>query len=198
LRELKSRPETAHIPVIVLSVVQDETSGYKLGAADYITKPVNEQRLLNSVLRVLGQRGKILIAEDDVDTAEMLIDLLESHNFQALHAVDGYEALSIARRERPGLILLDLRMPGMDGYEALTRLKKDPETRTIPILAMSAHGGDTIQERLKLQEMGALEFFSKPFDVDDLLTEIAQMHDQVRESNNDHASATTAEPKQTK
>ncbi len=178
LRELKEHPETAQIPVIVLSVVQDETSGYRLGAVDYITKPVNEERLLKSVSRVLEQKGKVLIAEDDLDTAKMLIDLLESNHYQAFHALDGYEALSLARREQPGLILLDLRMPGMDGYEALTRLKKDPETRQIPILAMSAQAGDTSQERIRLQEMGALDFFAKPFDIDDLLAEIVRARSQ--------------------
>jgi CheY-like chemotaxis protein len=192
LRELKARPETAHIPVIVLSVVQDETSGYKLGAAGYITKPVDKQLLVSSVSHILGQKGKVLVAEDDKDTAEMLVKLLESHHLQTFHAVDGYETLSIARRERPGLILLDLRMPGMDGYEALTRLKKDPETRKIPILVMSAHAVDTIQERAKLQKMGAYDFFPKPFDLDELMEEIAQMGNDSQELNND--TSNNAEP----
>jgi PAS domain S-box-containing protein len=193
LRELKTRPETSHIPVIVLSVVQDENSGYKLGAAGYITKPVDKELLVSSVSHILGQRGKVLVAEDDKDTADMLVDLLESHHLQTFHAVDGYETLTIARRERPGLILLDLRMPGMDGYEALTRLKKDPETRKIPILVMSAHAGDTIEERIKLQKMGAYDFFSKPFDVDELMAEIAQMNSDSQELDNDTPSDTKPE-----
>ncbi len=181
LRELKEREETAHIPVIVLSVVQDESSGYRLGAADYITKPLNEARLIESVSHVLGTKGKILIAEDDISTAEMLMTLLERHEFQVLHARDGYEALTFARRERPGLILMDLRMPGMDGYEALARLKKDPTTRRIPILAMSAHTVDAIQERIKLQEMGAYDLFAKPFDLDDLIAEIVKVQSETPE-----------------
>jgi len=181
LRELKERQETAHIPVIVLSVVQDETSGYRLGAADYITKPVTEDRLLDSISRVLGAKGKILIAEDDISTAEMLIALLERHEFQVFHAKDGYEALAFARRERPGLILLDLKMPGMDGYEALARLKKDPETRRIPILAMSAHTVDAVQERARLQQMGAYDLFAKPFDLDELVAEIIRMQSETQE-----------------
>ncbi len=181
LRELKERQETAHIPVIVLSVVQDETSGYRLGAADYITKPVTEDRLLDSISRVLGAKGKILIAEDDISTAEMLIALLERHEFQVFHAKDGYEALAFARRERPGLILLDLKMPGMDGYEALARLKKDPETRRIPILAMSAHTVDPVQERARLQQMGAYDLFAKPFDLDELVAEIIRMQSETQE-----------------
>ncbi len=175
LRELKARPETAHIPVIVLSVVQDERSGYRLGAVDYILKPIDEERLLKSISRVLSGKGKILIAEDDPDTADMLMELLSRHGYEPLHAGDGYETLVLARRERPDLILLDLRMPGMDGYEALTRLKKDPETRGIPILAMSAHAVDAAQERLKLQAMGAEDFFAKPLSLDELLAEIERV-----------------------
>jgi PAS domain S-box-containing protein len=172
LRELKTRPETANIPVIVLSVVQDETSGYRLGAVDYIVKPLDEQRLLGSVSYILNRKGKVLIAEDTQDTAELLTELLTKHGYEALHATNGYETLAMARREHPDLILLDLRMPGMDGYEALTRLKKDTETRNIPILVMSAHAADPVQERLRLQAMGAADFVSKPFSLEELIEEV--------------------------
>jgi PAS domain S-box-containing protein len=175
LRELKARPETAHIPVIILSVVQDEAQIYRLGAVDYIVKPLNEKQLLDSVSRILNLKGKILIAEDMTDTANLLIEMLSAHGYEPLHADDGYETLAVARREQPGLILLDLRMPGMDGYEALTRLKKDPETRHIPILVMSAHAVDTVQERLRVQEMGAEDFLSKPFSLEKILEEIERI-----------------------
>jgi PAS domain S-box-containing protein len=175
LRELKSDARTAHIPVIVLSVVQDETSGYRLGAVDHIVKPIDERRLLDSMARALSHKGKILIAEDTPDTATMLIELLKRHDYEPLHAVNGYETLALARRERPGLILLDLRMPGMDGYEALTRLKKDPTTKDIPIVVMSAHAADPVQERLRLRAMGAEDFLSKPLSLEKLLAEIERV-----------------------
>jgi len=175
LRDLKARSETAHIPVIILSVVQDETSGYKLGAMDYITKPLDENRLVESISRTLDSKDKVLIAEDAPDTAEMLIELLKKRDYEPLLAMDGYETLALARRERPKLILLDLRMPGMDGYEALTRLKKDSETRDIPILVMSAHAADPVQERLKVQAMGARDFLSKPFSLKKLIEEIERV-----------------------
>jgi PAS domain S-box-containing protein len=175
LRELKARPETAHIPVIVLSVVQDETSGYRLGAVDYIVKPLDEQRLLGSVAYILNRKGTVLIAEDTQDTADLLTELLTKHGYEALHAINGYETLATARREHPDLILLDLRMPGMDGYEALTRLKKDTETRNIPILVMSAHAADAVQERLRLQAMGAEDFVSKPFSLEELIQEVERI-----------------------
>ena len=175
LRELKERAETQHIPVIILSVAQDETSGYRLGALDYIVKPLDERRLLDSVSRILERKGKVLIADDAESTAKMLIEVLSRYGYQPVLAMNGYEALAVARREQPDLILLDLRMPGMDGYEALTRLKRDPETRDIPILVMSAHAADPVQERLRLKRMGANDFLSKPFSLEDLLVEIQRI-----------------------
>jgi PAS domain S-box-containing protein len=182
LRELKSIPETEHIPVIVLSVIQDESSTYELGAVDCIVKPLDEGQLLDSVARTLNHKGKILIAEDTPHAARMLTEILKRHGYDTVIATDGYETLTLARRERPGLILLDLRMPGMDGYEALTRLKRDRETKGIPILVMSAHAVDAKQERLRVQSMGAEDFLPKPFGVEELLGEIDRVAFSSRES----------------
>ena len=172
LRDLKSNPKTANIPVIILSVVQDAESGLQLGAVNYVTKPINEEQLLTAVESVLARKGKVLIAEDDPDTNSLLTELLIRQGFETVRALNGYEALAAAYRERPDLILLDLRMPGMDGYEALTRLKRDPATRDIPIIAISAHSADVEMERQRLQALGVREFLSKPFSFDLLLGEI--------------------------
>jgi CheY-like chemotaxis protein len=80
--------------------------------------------------------------------------------------------MTTARRHRPDLILLDLRLPGMDGYEALTHLKRDAVTQTIPIIAISAHVSDTEQERKRLIALGAATFIPKPFSIGDLLGEV--------------------------
>lgn len=175
LRELKANPHTSDIPVLILSIVQDRESGLRLGAVDYLTKPIDEQRLIGSVRAILNRKARILIAEDDPDTVNMLSQMLERYGFQTLVAMDGYETLAIARREKPGLILLDLRMPGMDGYEALVRLKQDMETYDIPIIAMSAHATDYRSEREKLLALGAAEFLSKPFTVERLVSELERV-----------------------
>ncbi|OQY26064.1 MAG: hypothetical protein B6I34_00685 [Anaerolineaceae bacterium 4572_32.1] len=172
LRQLKANPKTEDIPVVILSIVQDEESGLRLGAVDYLSKPIDEKRLIGSVKAILERQEQILIAEDNPDTAGLLTQMLENYDFSTLVAVDGYEALAMARREKPGLILLDLRMPGMDGYEALVRLKRDAETCDIPIVAMSAHASDYSAEREKLLSLGAVEFLSKPFSVKELVVEL--------------------------
>ncbi|MDY7041997.1 MAG: response regulator, partial [Chloroflexota bacterium] len=172
LRDLKENSQTANIPVIILSVVQDEESGLQLGAVDYITKPINEEHLLSAMENILARKGKVLIAEDDPDTSSLLTELLVRRGFETVRALNGYEALAAAYRERPDLILLDLRMPGMDGYEALNRLKRDSATRHIPIIAISAHAADVDLERQRLQALGVREFLSKPFSFGLLLEEI--------------------------
>jgi Response regulators consisting of a CheY-like receiver domain and a winged-helix DNA-binding domain len=92
--------------------------------------------------------------------------------FTPLVAANGYEALAMARRYRPDLILLDLRLPGMDGYESLTHLKRDAVTQTIPIIAISAHVADVEKERKRLIALGANSFLAKPFLIEDLLAEV--------------------------
>ena len=175
LRELKANPHTTDIPVLILSIVQDKESGLRLGAVDYLTKPIDEHHLIESVQAILDRKARVLIAEDDPDTASLLADTLERYGFLTMVAVNGYETLAMAWREKPGLILLDLRMPGMDGYEVLVRLKQDVVTCDIPIIAMSAHAADYRSERAKLLSLGAAEFLSKPFTVEQLVAELERV-----------------------
>ncbi|MFQ6100749.1 MAG: response regulator [Anaerolineae bacterium] len=172
LHALKDNPVTTDIPVIALTIVPDDGTAWNLGVVDYLTKPMEAEDLQRSVEKALTWRGRILIVEDDRDTAEMLSAAMRQVGFTPLVAVDGYEALAMARRYRLDLILLDLRLPGMDGYEALTHLKRDAVTQTIPIIAISAHVSDVEQEQKRLIALGAATFMPKPFSIGELLNEI--------------------------
>lgn len=172
LRELKETPATADIPVIAMTIAQDDGTAWTLGAADYLTKPVDSAVLLGSVEQALTWQGRVLIVEDDPDTVGLLSSTMRQIGFTPLVASDGYEALALARRYRPDLILLDLRLPGMDGYESLTHLKRDAVTQTIPIIAISAHVSHVEEERNRLVALGAASFVPKPFSVEDLLAEV--------------------------
>ncbi len=172
LRKLKENSTTADIPVVVLTIVPDDGTARGLGAVDYLTKPIEEEELLHSVEEALTWQGRVLIVEDDADTVGLLSATMRRIGFTPLVAADGYEALAMARRHRPDLILLDLRLPGMDGYEALTHLKRDAVTQTIPIVAISAHVADVDQERKRLIALGAAAFLPKPFSIGELLDEI--------------------------
>lgn len=172
LRALKKSNITADIPVVVQSIVPDDGTAWDLGAVDYLTKPVKREDLLHSVEQALTWQGRVLIVEDDSDTVDLLEAAMRQIGFTPLVAADGYEALTMTRRHRPDLILLDLRLPGMDGFEALTHLKRDAVTQTIPIIAISAHVADTERERKRLLALGAAAFLPKPFSIGDLLSEI--------------------------
>jgi PAS domain S-box-containing protein len=172
IRALKKNTITADIPVIVLTVVPDDGSAWDEGLTDYLIKPVDNRELLYRVEKALTWQGRVLIVEDDADTVGLLAAAMRQIGFTPLVAVGGYEALVVARRYRPDLILLDLRMPGMDGYEALTHLKRDAVTQAIPIVAISAHVTDVMQERKRLIALGATSFLPKPFSIEELLDEV--------------------------
>jgi CheY-like chemotaxis protein len=172
LETLKAEPNTSDIPVLILSIVADDGGAFDLGAAGYLTKPIDEQELLGAVRAAFARRGRILVVEDDVDTIEMMRLALRRVGYTVDIAAEGYEALSLARRWRPQAILLDLRLPGMDGYEALTHLKRSPITQDIPIIVTSAHVVDTAKEDKRLKGLGVVSFLSKPFTVNQLVAEI--------------------------
>ena len=172
LRDLKANIITADVPVIVSTVVPDDGSAWKLGIVDYLTKPLSNDDLLRSVEKALTWQGRVLIVDDDADTVGLLSAAMRQIGFTPLVAADGYEALALARRHRPDLILLDLRLPGMDGYEAVTHLKRDAVTQAIPIVAISAHAVNTDEERKRLIALGAVSFLPKPFSIAELMDEI--------------------------
>jgi CheY-like chemotaxis protein len=172
LRALKENAATADIPVIIHTIMPDDGTTWSLGAVDYLTKPVDGKQLLDSVEKALTWQGRVLVVEDDPDTVGLLSAAMRQIGFTPLVAANGYEALALARRYRPDIILLDLRLPGMDGYEALTHLKRDVVTQTIPIVAVSAHVANLEEERNRLIVLGASSFLPKPFSVEDLLAEV--------------------------
>ncbi|RLC91114.1 MAG: hypothetical protein DRI77_14205, partial [Chloroflexi bacterium] len=172
LRALKDNTATADIPVIVFTVMPDDGTAWNLGIVNYLTKPVGAEELLQSIEQALIWQGRVLVVDDDPDTSDLLSATMRRVGFTPLVAADGYEALTMARRYRPNLILLDLRLPGMDGFEALTHLKRDAVTQTIPIIAVSAHVIDADRERKRLVAMGAAAFIPKPFSIGELLDEV--------------------------
>lgn len=166
LAELKQDDKIRDIPVLIVTIVEDEGKAFELGAAGYVLKPIDEDILLEQIKMALIHQGRVLIVEDDRDTALLLERGLRQVGFATQSALDGYEALVLARRNRPDVILLDLHLPGMDGYEALTHLKRDASTQDIPIIALSAHVDDGGHMRRRLTELGAVALLTKPLDLE--------------------------------
>ena len=116
---------------------------------------------------------KILIADDEKDVRDLVRFAFERRGFEVIEAADGSEALTIARRESPDLILLDAMMPGMSGYEASRRLKKTEATKGIPIVFLSAKG--QTYEVAEGLEAGAVAYIVKPFAPKELVAQVQEI-----------------------
>jgi len=172
LQDLKADPETEDIPVVILSVVPDTDKAYRLGAIDYISKPVDEQRLVSAIHSILFSDDLVLICDDSEDTQRLLREVLEQYGFVARSVSDGRQVLAVAEKEHPGLILLDIRMPGLDGYAVLEQLKRNENTRDIPVIIMTASITDDRARRERAISMGAANLMTKPFSITELVEEV--------------------------
>jgi CheY-like chemotaxis protein len=170
---LAESPGTRDIPILAVSVSFDESGGLRFGISA-LPKSLDQQQLLQAVARSLADSAKqrVLVVEDDPSTRELLSAALGKRQFEVLTAGDGKRGLAMAREERPGLILLDLRLPSMDGFEVLQVLKRDPETAAIPVIAMTGSEGLKVGARARVLALGAADFVTKPFDLDMLIQEI--------------------------
>jgi signal transduction histidine kinase/DNA-binding response OmpR family regulator/ligand-binding sensor domain-containing protein len=140
LTALKADPATANIPVIMLTVVDEKQIGFALGAADYFTKPIDWGRL-NSALskyRKPTNHQSVLIVEDDDQAREMLRRALTREGWQVIEAGNGRMALERLNGLVPALILLDLMMPEMDGFEFMQELRQRPDCRRVPVVVITA------------------------------------------------------------
>jgi CheY-like chemotaxis protein len=134
-------PELQHIPVIMLSMVDDRNLGFSLGAAEYMTKPIDRRRLVSLLHRFTptGGGGTVLIIDDDADMRELIRLTVEDSGIGAAEAGNGVEALDwLARNPAPSLVLLDLLMPEMDGFEFLAQLRSRPQSADLPIVVLTA------------------------------------------------------------
>ncbi len=140
LAALKADPELAAIPVIMLSMSDEKNLGYALGASDYLTKPIERERLaavLNKY-RCSQLICSVLLVEDDLDTRQILHRAIEKEGWSVTEAENGRVALDWITQAPPDLILLDLMMPEMDGFEFVVRLHQTPIWRNIPIIVITA------------------------------------------------------------
>ena len=140
LAQLKAAPETCDIPVVLLTIVDDRGRGFSLGAADYLTKPVDWQRL-GSILRkylAADRSAPILVVDDEPECRQVLRRYLEKEGWPVTEARDGEEALRSVASDPPALILLDLMMPGIDGFEFLNEFPRRFAGTQTPVVVLTA------------------------------------------------------------
>ena len=156
LRALKDDPTVADIPVIMVTMVDNQSMGYVLGAADYLTKPIDRARLsvVLQKYRCKTPPCRVLVVEDDVTTREMMARILEKEGWKVSQAENGRAALGQMTAQLPALILLDLMMPEMDGFEFLHDMRKNDAWRTIPVVVVTAK---TLTDEDRLRLNGCVE-----------------------------------------
>jgi PAS domain S-box-containing protein len=177
LEQLREHPATAPIPVIIISGLSQTGTGYALGAVDYVVKPFDEDKLLRSVQLALspveeGEEYDLLVVDDDPDILALLDHALSFHGYHVRTAPDGVEALALVEEAHPDLILLDIKMPNMDGYEVIRQLKSEEATRSIPVIVITASPVDKERDKVRVLGMGATQYITKPLSIETLVWEI--------------------------
>jgi GAF domain-containing protein/CheY-like chemotaxis protein len=173
LSALKADVAVADIPVIMLTIVDDKNLGYALGAADYLTKPIDRERLV-TVLEKHRRDLPVLVVDDDAGQRQLLRRMLEPEGFTVVEAENGRVALTRLQEIRPTVILLDLMMPEMDGFEFVAECRLRESWRAIPIVVVTAKDlSPADRERLnghvqKILQKGAS-------DRDELLAEVREL-----------------------
>ena len=175
LNDLKSESRTTHIPVILLTIIDKKALGFKLGAADYLLKPLDPVVVLATLRRVIGEKGparkRALVVDDDPHVAEMLHQTLPESEFELHSAEDGEAGLRAIEVNRPDVILLDLLMPKLDGFGVIEKLRNDPKLRNIPVIVISAKDL-TYEESRNLKESVSFVMKKQGLDASMLIQEI--------------------------
>ncbi|MCV6637133.1 response regulator [Candidatus Albibeggiatoa sp. nov. NOAA] len=174
LSQLKSDPNLKHIPVIMLSMMDDPQKGYMLGATDYLSKPINRETLVQALEKCGfdgNKKATILVAEDNEMTRMMMQQTLERLGCEVLLAENGQVALDLLEKHTPDLILLDLMMPIVDGFSFAERLRQQPEWCKIPIIVLTAKDLSS-KERRQLEQYVTTIFQKGSYQKKTLLKEI--------------------------
>ena len=176
LSQLKADPDLAHIPVIMLTMMEDQEMGYSLGASEYLTKPISRHQLINILrkYRTANAPNMVMVVEDDPAARELLVRLLHRAGWQVIEAENGKIALQRLEKYQPDLILLDLMMPEMDGFELIIYLRQHEAYSSTPIVVLTAKDL-SIEDRLWLNNRVNTIFQKGAYNRDELLTELRQL-----------------------
>ncbi len=155
LAELKKDPATRDIPVIVCSILEEDEKGFSLGASDYLVKPILEEELLKALGRLNGNGDihEVLVIDDDEKDLRLLEKILKQGMYNPILAQGGAQGWEMLSSKAPQAVILDLFMPGMDGFTILEKLRTDPNLNDIPVIVVS--GADlTTEQQNQLADFG--------------------------------------------
>lgn len=158
LNELRRDPETAGIPVVITSVLEDRGLGFALGAVAHLTKPIERDALVAAVEQAIASRpslrrpARVLAVDDNADDLALISAILRAANFSVLEASGGEEGVRLALEQVPDAIVLDILMPEVNGFEVVRRLRADPRGREVPIVVLT--GADLTSEEIAQLRQG--------------------------------------------
>jgi len=144
LKELKRHPLCKNIPIIIISIADEKKLGFSMGAVDYFVKPVNKEELISALRKIPlhnpdhKQHPKVLIIDDDRTASELIQVMLEAEGYEVIKTMNGKEGVRLAGSESPDLIILDLIMPDISGFNVAYQLKQQQNTRNTPIIILTS------------------------------------------------------------
>ena len=160
---LRNNPETGHIPIIVVSILDQKQVGFALGAADYLIKPIRKPVLLETIRKHVPPRddddSALLLVDDDRKTLDLLEETLRSAGYETQSVQSGARALEVLSSKLVSAVLLDLLMPNVDGFEVIRSIRQEPTLKELPILVMTAK--DLSQEEIALLSKDTQALFRK-------------------------------------
>jgi PAS domain S-box-containing protein len=177
MAQMKKTPALKNIPVMIISIVADHAKGFALGAAGVLEKPISRQDLYNALVGIglfppaQGKSLKVLVVDDDAKAVELIAVRLAGLAGNVLRAYGGREAIDAARRELPDLIVLDLMMPEVNGFDVVSALVEDPATAGIPVIVVTAKH-ITAEDRGKLNGYVTAIMEKADFDRDRFIAEV--------------------------
>jgi PAS domain S-box-containing protein len=180
IERLRAAEQTADLPVIVIAAIEDADRALPLGVDGYLSTPIEERALLDIVQATLAQdrRSIALVVDDDPQIAQALARLLAGRGYNAFTAADGQQALTLATRLHPRLVVLDLWMPGLSGFQVLNVLRQHPAIYAVPVIALN--DSDISPAAIgQVLTLGATDLVTKPADLAALETLIAARLDAL-------------------
>ena len=179
LAALREDSELAEVPVIMVTILDEQRRGAALGAADYLTKPIDRERLhrLLDRFRAPAPPTRVLLVEDDPDQRERMRGWIEGRHAIVQQAANGREALERLQDSKPDLILLDLMMPEMDGFQVVATLQKEPAWRDIPVIVITARDLDA-KDRARLNSGVETVLVKEAFKPAELVERIRRITDR--------------------
>ena len=176
LAQLNSDPATSSIPVVMVTMVDDKSAGYALGASDYLVKPIDKDRLVESLSQYRSGAGMALVVEDDDATRDIITRHLTNNGWEVQEAPNGDRAFEKLEVVTPDVVLLDLMMPHTDGFEVADRMRSHDDWREIPIVVITAMDLDEYQAS-RLEESVEAIYEKGAHSADQIVEEVVEVVD---------------------